>query len=119
MSGRNSMDIDQEPVNGASPQTPKKQTNFSVPIPNGSSHDGAPAPPPHRSNPSSPIPTPEEDAESYKAAGNRFFKEKNYSKAIEQYSKGAVILLWIIREKTCVLTFPLQPSTCSPTHQYT
>lgn len=88
MSGRNSMDIDQEPVNGASPQTPKKQTNFSVPIPNGSSHDGAPAPPPHRSNPSSPIPTPEEDAESYKAAGNRFFKEKNYSKAIEQYSKA-------------------------------
>ena len=90
MSGRNSMDIDQEPVNGASPQTPKKQTNFSVPIPNGTSHDGAPAPPPHRSNPSSPVPTPEDDAESYKAAGNRFFKDKNYPKAIEQYSKGTV-----------------------------
>jgi hypothetical protein len=88
----NSMDVDSEPVNGArstTPPNPKAQTNFSVPIPNGSSHDdGAPPPPPHKSNPGSPTITPEEDAEAYKAAGNRFFKEKNYYKAIEQYSKG-------------------------------
>lgn len=90
MSGRNSMDVDQEPVNGAKPSSPQPsaQTNFSVPIPNGTNHQEAPAPPPHRSNPSSPVPTPEDDAEAYKAAGNRFFKEKNYAKAIEQYSKG-------------------------------
>ncbi|KAH7329345.1 hypothetical protein B0I35DRAFT_42675 [Stachybotrys elegans] len=93
MSGRNSMDIDREPVNGAAspppqPQNPSAQTNFSVPIPNGSNHEAAPAPPPHGSNPSSPIMTPEDDAESYKAAGNRLFKEKNYKKAIEQYSKA-------------------------------
>lgn len=88
------MDIDREPVNGASspasqPQSnPSAQANFSVPIPNGTHHNDAPAPPPHRSNPSSPVPTALDDAEAYKAAGNRFFKDKNYTKAIEQYSKG-------------------------------
>ena len=86
------MDVDREPVvNGAasspasSPQQPSAQTNFSVPIPD---NTDAPAPPPHKSNPSSPITTPEDDAEQYKAAGNRHFKEKNYPKAIEQYTKG-------------------------------
>ncbi|KAM0436745.1 hypothetical protein ACHAPT_002456 [Fusarium lateritium] len=86
-----SMDIDGEPVNGAratTPPNPSAQANFSVPIPNGSTHDGAPPPPPHKSNPSSPTPTPKDDAESYKAAGNRFFKDRNYFKAIEQYSKA-------------------------------
>ncbi|KAF5129679.1 DnaJ subfamily C member 7 [Metarhizium anisopliae] len=88
------MDIDREPVNGASspasqPQSnPSAQANFSVPIPNGTHHNDAPAPPPHRSNPSSPVPTALDDAEAYKAAGNRFFKDKNYTKAIEQYSKA-------------------------------
>ncbi|GAO13135.1 hypothetical protein UVI_02024930 [Ustilaginoidea virens] len=92
------MDIDCEPVNGVSSpasqkqnqhsQNPSAQTNFSVPITNGNHHDEAPAPPPHKSNPSSPIPTPQDDAEAYKAAGNRFFKERNYTKAIEQYSKA-------------------------------
>jgi hypothetical protein len=97
------MDVDPQPVNGAaSPPPPPKaasnpsaQKNFPVPIPNGSvpngngnGNDEAPAPPPHKSNPSSPVPSPIEDAESYKTAGNRFFKEKNYAKAIEQYSKG-------------------------------
>jgi DnaJ homolog subfamily C member 7 len=95
MSGRNSMDIDQEPpVNGdATPEPPNAsaQTNFAVPISNGTNHEEnepAPTPPPHKTNPSSPQPTPADEAESYKAAGNRFFKEKNYAKAIEQYSKG-------------------------------
>lgn len=96
MSGNNSMDIDQEPVNGT-PTSPQQNTsaqaNFSVPIPNGTNHEDAPAPPPHKSNPSSPTPTPEEDAEAYKGAGNRFFKEKNYTKAIEQYSKGLPLQL--------------------------
>lgn len=84
------MEIDSEPVNGASSPPPNSsaQTNFSVPIPNGSNHEDAPVPPPHKSNPSSPVPTPQDDAEAYKAAGNRLFKEKNYTKAIEQYSKG-------------------------------
>lgn len=87
------MDVDREPepVNGASspvssPQ-PSAQTNFSVPIPDVDTQ--APAPPPHKSNPSSPITTAEDDAKSYKDAGNRHFKEKNYAKAIEQYTKGS------------------------------
>ncbi|EHK41429.1 hypothetical protein TRIATDRAFT_173440, partial [Trichoderma atroviride IMI 206040] len=97
----NSMDVDPQPVNGAAspPPPPAKgssnasaQKNFAVPITNGSmapnGNDEAPAPPPHKSNPSSPIPSPLEDAESYKTAGNRLFKEKNYAKAIEQYSKA-------------------------------
>ncbi|KAH7170243.1 hypothetical protein EDB81DRAFT_156885 [Dactylonectria macrodidyma] len=90
----NSMDIDREPVNGAARAStppnsnPSAQANFSVPITNGSGHDEAPPPPPHKSNPSSPTISPQEDAESYKAAGNRFFKDKNYAKAIEQYSKA-------------------------------
>ncbi|KAH6897204.1 hypothetical protein B0T10DRAFT_179603 [Thelonectria olida] len=87
------MDVDGEPVNGTArastpPNNRSAQANFSVPIPNGNTHDEAPPPPPHKSNPSSPTPTPRDDAESYKAAGNRFFKEKNYAKAIEQYSKA-------------------------------
>lgn len=92
------MDIDREPVNGGAssppPQADKSsaQANFSVPIPNGTNgaatNGDAPAPPPHGSNPSSPTPTATDDAEAYKAAGNRLFKEKNYAKAIEQYSKG-------------------------------
>ena len=90
MNSRSSMDIDREPVNGtAANSNPSAQANFSVPITNGHAHrDQAPTPPPHKSNPSSPVPTPEDDAESYKAAGNRFFKDRNYPKAIEQYSKG-------------------------------
>ncbi|KAK5989912.1 DnaJ-like protein [Cladobotryum mycophilum] len=95
MSNRNSMDVDKEPVNGAASPPPAKSTasaqkNFAVPIPNGMNHDedAAPPPPPHKSNPSSPIPTTLEDAEIYKTAGNRYFKEKNYAKAVEQYSKA-------------------------------
>ena len=104
MSGSNSMDIDREVPNGGPstppPQNSSSQSNFSVPVANGTTNGAAngaangdgprdpPTPPPHKSNPSSPVPTPQEDAESYKAAGNRFFKDKNYSKAIEQYSKG-------------------------------
>lgn len=78
------MDIDREP---GSPN-PSAQANFSVPIPNGTTHEEPPAPPPHKSNPSSPVTNSLEDAEEYKAAGNKFFKEKNFAKAIEEYSKG-------------------------------
>lgn len=98
MSGISAMDIDREPANGAAanpsspPQqasNPSAQANFAVPISNGASHPTeAPVPPPHKSNPSSPAPSPHDEAEAYKAAGNRFFKDRNYSKAIEQYSKG-------------------------------
>lgn len=79
--------------NSAAPQ-PAPQTSFSVPIPNGISintavnGEDAPMPPPHKSNPSSPVPTTEDEAEAYKAAGNKFFKDKDFKNAIVQYSKG-------------------------------
>jgi DnaJ family protein C protein 7 len=87
------MDIDREPVNGASNPSspnPSAQANFSVPIPNGTTHDEPPAPPPHGSNPSSPVPSVMEEAEGYKAQGNKFFKDKSYKSAIEYYTKGNV-----------------------------
>lgn len=62
---------------------------------NGDSHaEGSPAPPPHRT-PTSPPPQQEKqekqpavDAEKCKEAGNKFFKAKQYDKAIEEYTKG-------------------------------
>lgn len=89
MSDSNSMDID-PPVNGSGSPHPSAQANFSVPIPNGSAHDEPPAPPPHKSSPPSPSASSAEDAEAFKAAGNKFFKEKSYTEAIEQYSKGMI-----------------------------
>lgn len=33
-----------------------------------------------------------DEAEAFKAAGNKFFKEKNYADAIKQYDKGKISL---------------------------
>lgn len=49
-----------------------------------------PTPPPHRTK-SSPPPPPEirpEEAEAFKAAGNKFYKAGQYGKAIDEYTKG-------------------------------
>ncbi|KAI9770146.1 MAG: hypothetical protein M1840_003596 [Geoglossum simile] len=48
--------------------------------------DGKPVPPPHRTQ-ASPSP-PLVDAEAFKAAGNKFFKAKDYEKAIVEYTKA-------------------------------
>lgn len=61
------------------------------PATNGSSSpkkDDAPAPPPHKTDPNSPPPTPADEAEVFKNLGNKFFKERNYRRAIEEYSKA-------------------------------
>jgi DnaJ family protein C protein 7 len=54
-------------------------------------NEAGPAPPPHKSDPSSPsgkaAPTSEE-AEAFKVAGNKFYKTKEYKKAIDEYTKG-------------------------------
>ena len=50
--------------------------------------DEVPAPPPHRSAPQSPAQTAAEDAETFKNEGNKYFKAKEYTKAIEYYTKG-------------------------------
>ena len=107
MSDRSSfdkMDVDRE-ASAAPPSSPPTQPQpaagkpkFTVPLNIPTNTNGTkepangegPAPPPHRSNPSSPVPTTEDEAESYKAAGNKFFKEKDYRNAIIQYSRGTL-----------------------------
>lgn len=107
MSNRNSvdkMDVDKDTsVPPTSPPPVQTQASFTVPIStppptngvkNGASDDSegpVPAPPPHRSNPSSPVPTDAEAAEAHKADGNRFFKQKDYSRAIAEYTSGMVL----------------------------
>lgn len=61
---RSSMDIDQNGVNGTG-------------------KDCSPTPPPHRSNSSS-----TDEADNFKLAGNKFFKDGDYRRAIEEYNKG-------------------------------
>lgn len=98
MSDPSAMDVDPptSPPSSSSPPPqpaqPQPQSAFSVPITNGTKktngESAAPPVPPHRSNPSSPVPSPEEEAEAFKAAGNKYFKEKKYADAVKQYDKG-------------------------------
>lgn len=102
MSEPDRMDVDSEPpARSSPPSSPPPQTNipgaFDAPKPapkiNGTNktEDEGPVPPPHKPNPTSPVaapaPTPE-DAEAFKTAGNKFYKAKEYRKAIEEYTKG-------------------------------
>lgn len=117
MSARNSMDVDKEPVNGGNPSSPSPQTqqqqqqqqqyqqrpsnppshqnSFTVPVTNGAeastngvADEAVPAPPPHRSQPSSPVQSEAEQAEAFKNEGNKFFKAGDYTHAVEFYTKG-------------------------------
>jgi len=72
------MEIDPQIVNG----TEKKSSRSNSPTSNGvksptSAAINTPLPP-----------TPSVDGEAYKQAGNKFFKQKEYTKAIEQYTKA-------------------------------
>ncbi|KAK1765648.1 TPR-like protein [Phialemonium atrogriseum] len=121
MSARSSMDIDKESSNGGSPSSSSPQSHqaaqspqpgpqtapqpaptnsFTVPVTNGvngangpaSAEDGdVPVPPPHKSQPSSPTQTAADDAETFKNEGNKFFKAKDYTRAIEFYTKAVVL----------------------------
>jgi DnaJ family protein C protein 7 len=100
------MDIDREATASPAPSSPTtSQAPGGFPKTNGVNGDDArPAPPPHRyttSPPppsanyaktpeaaSSPVQAPTIDAEEYKAAGNKFFKIKDYPAAIKEYSRG-------------------------------
>lgn len=55
---------------------------------NGVADEQVPTPPPHRSQPSSPVQTAAEEAENHKNEGNKFFKLKDYGRAVECYTKG-------------------------------
>ena len=94
MSEPDRMDVDE----GGAPTSPPPQASmpgaFDSPKTNGTNgtpNGEGPVPPPHKSNPTSPVavaaPTPEE-AEAFKTAGNKFYKAKEYKKAIEEYTKG-------------------------------
>jgi DnaJ family protein C protein 7 len=96
--------VDRDTSSSPAPSSPAAA---HTPKPNGvNGHDDSrPAPPPHRYTTSPPpqgtnyAATPEAatppaepptiDAEEYKAAGNKFFKIKDYPAAIKEYSKGA------------------------------
>lgn len=82
------MDVDREAT--ASP-TPKP--NGTAAETNGDS--SAPPPPPHRTPTSPPPPV---DAEACKAAGNKFFKAKDYTKAIQEYTKGMCTRIFFLLE---------------------
>jgi DnaJ family protein C protein 7 len=100
------MDIDREATASPAPSSPTtSQAPGGFPKTNGVNGDDArPAPPPHRyttSPPppsanyaktpeaaSSPVQAPTIDAEEYKAAGNKFFKIKDYPAAIKEYSRA-------------------------------
>ena len=64
----NAMDID--------PKSPSNGVN------GGGATEKSPTPPPHRSSSGA------ADADSFKLAGNKFFKDKNYTRAVEEFSKG-------------------------------
>jgi DnaJ family protein C protein 7 len=50
---------------------------------NGTNEERSPTPPPHQPNSSS-----ADEADSFKLAGNKFFKDGNYYRAIQEYNKG-------------------------------
>ena len=88
------MELDQEGPTIASPSSPPptpggfSSSNGADPM-DGLNGDGSPIPPPHRIPPEAPQPPkPTIDAEACKAAGNKFFKMKDFDKAIREYSKG-------------------------------
>jgi DnaJ family protein C protein 7 len=71
------------------PKTNTLKTNGTASKANGEA--AGPVPPPHKSNPTSPapsVPPTVEDAEAFKTAGNKYYKAREYRKAIEEYTKG-------------------------------
>lgn len=77
--------------NGA-PNPPKLQANsINGTISPNPQEVAPPRPPPHRTPTNSSaheVPKPTTDPEDFKAAGNKFFKAKEYGKAIAEYSKA-------------------------------
>lgn len=87
-------------ANANAEKVPKQNGTNGTMTPNGE-EEAAPRPPPHRvptSPPTQQAPAPEPvpaapekpavDAEACKITGNKFFKAKEYEKAIKEYSKG-------------------------------
>ncbi|KAI4870782.1 hypothetical protein F4820DRAFT_455020 [Hypoxylon rubiginosum] len=99
------MDLDKDtPAPPSSPPPAQQQASFTIPVnspptngvkkgPSEEEGDGpAPPPPAHRSNPSSPVPTDAEAAEAHKADGNKFFKQRDFSRAIAEYTSAIQLM---------------------------
>lgn len=117
------MDIDREFTASPTP-APSSPAAAQAPgaFPKATGDDARPAPPPHRYTTSPPpesakyAATPEEssppaqpptiDAEEYKAAGNKFFKIKDYPAAIKEYSKGALCSRCTLHAASCRTASP-------------
>lgn len=87
------MDVDSAPPSPAAQESKPNGINGDRPAP--PQHRYAKSPPPQSANYAAtpeaatpPAELPTIDAEEYKAAGNKFFKIKDYPAAIKEYSKG-------------------------------
>lgn len=111
-----SMDIDQE--SPSSPHVPVPHASQQQkPVHNGANHgnsERSPTPPPHRSSPSV------TDGESFKLAGNKFFKAGDYNRAIQEYNKG-LFSCFSGNDDDEILTLlrSVQPSRSTPTRPHT
>ncbi|ETN46126.1 uncharacterized protein HMPREF1541_00310 [Cyphellophora europaea CBS 101466] len=81
------MEVDSDPptMNGSSqPPTPSHDAPGAFPGDDPAGREEkSPTPPPHRVQP-----TPKVDPEACKAAGNKFFKAKDYDRAVQEYTKA-------------------------------
>lgn len=73
------------PLQSAPGAFPDSTTNDDTNGVNGHDNEKSPTPPPHKEPPPPPV-----DAEACKAAGNKFFKAKDFPRAILEYTKGTL-----------------------------
>ncbi|KAL8938046.1 MAG: hypothetical protein Q9216_004098 [Gyalolechia sp. 2 TL-2023] len=89
------MEVDRDEDTSSAASTPPPAAPNTYPDANGASDDldmertTSPIPPPHRFMPTtSPPPKPTLDPEACKVLGNKYFKNKDYVKAIAEYTKA-------------------------------
>lgn len=76
------MDVDSETTDGDSMNAPGSGENATINGQNGRTQ-------PPQNTPTAAPPKPSVDAEEFKALGNKYFKAKDYTKAIAEYTKGS------------------------------
>ena len=98
------MDVDHEDTDSSAASSPATAPPSAFPDANGETYDteinsdASPIPPPHRSKPAfspPPIQQPALDGEACKTLGNKYFKNKDYVKAIAEYTKGEPQILYM------------------------
>ena len=101
---RDGMDVEppQEPTSPQpTPSAPTANAPGAFPATNGANDamdEKSPTPPPHKAASNTmPAPKPTVDAEACKAAGNKFFKAKDYDRAITEYTKGKAAICVLVK----------------------